>query len=157
VDSPSWWGLPCLGFWFLNPSAYQVCLHCIDCHILYPIFTLHSVWGITFSIPRFSLGCHENFLQVHSRDDRESISLLLCLGISKPLSLRTGLILPYKLGLDVISFSLSMSLLFFFFIVFNKKKRGEDAEFLFFEISFSDIVCVFAWYLSSLCINWVCL
>jgi hypothetical protein len=29
VDSPSRWGLPCLGFWFLNPSACQVCLHCI--------------------------------------------------------------------------------------------------------------------------------
>jgi len=39
VDSPSIGAIsPCLGFWFLNPSAYQVCLHCIDCHILYIIF-----------------------------------------------------------------------------------------------------------------------
>jgi len=39
----------------------------------------------------------------------------------------TGLILPYKLGLDVISFSISMSLLFFCLLVFNKKKiRGEN-------------------------------
>jgi len=39
VDSPNIGAvLPCLGFWFLNPSAYQVCLHCIDCHILYILF-----------------------------------------------------------------------------------------------------------------------
>jgi hypothetical protein len=74
-------------------------------------------------------------MQLHSRDDRESMSLLFCLGISKSLSLRTGLILPYMLGLDVISFSISMSLLFFYFIVFNKKKKklgGEDEFFFFF-------------------------
>jgi hypothetical protein len=35
----------------------------------------------------------------------------------------TGLILPYMLGLDVISFSISMSLLFFCLFVFNKKKK----------------------------------
>jgi hypothetical protein len=62
-------------------------------------------------------------MQLHSRDDRESMSLLFYLGISKPLSLRIGLILPYMLGLDVISFSITMSLLFFYFIVFNKKKN----------------------------------
>jgi hypothetical protein len=67
------------------------------------------------------------------------------LGISKPLSLRIGLILPYMLGLDVISFSISMSLLFFYFIVFNKKKMGEKMQnFYYFESCFSDIVCVFA-------------
>jgi len=39
VDSPSIGAVsPYLGFWFLNPSAYQVCLHCIDCHILYILF-----------------------------------------------------------------------------------------------------------------------
>jgi hypothetical protein len=42
------------------------------------------------------------------------------------------------LGLDVISFFISMSLLFFLFIGFKQKKKkkkknwGEDAEFLFF-------------------------
>jgi hypothetical protein len=48
--------------------------------------------------------------------------------------MRTGLVLPYMLGLDVISFSISMSLLFFCLLVFKKKKKnwGEDAEFLFF-------------------------
>jgi hypothetical protein len=61
--------------------------------------------------------------------------------------MRTGLALPYMLGIDVISFSISMSLLFFC-IIFQKKKKkkkkieGEDAEFYF--DSFSDIACVFA-------------
>jgi hypothetical protein len=64
--------------------------------------------------------------------------------------MRTGLVLPYMLRLDVISFSISMSLLFFYLLVFNKikkkKKRGEeDAEIYFFSFdSFSDIACVFA-------------
>jgi hypothetical protein len=31
--------------------------------------------------------------------------------------MRTGLVLPYMLGLDVISFSISMSLSFFFFFL----------------------------------------
>jgi hypothetical protein len=63
----------------------------------------------------------------------------------------TGLILPYILGIYVISFSISISLLFFCFIVFNIKKKiekkigREDVEFyLFFSFdSFSNIVCVF--------------
>jgi hypothetical protein len=67
--------------------------------------------------------------------------------------MRTGLALPYMLGLYVISFSISMSLLFFCLLIFNKKKKknwGEDAEFFFFFFfffsfdSFSDIACVFA-------------
>jgi hypothetical protein len=40
----------------------------------------------------------------------------------------TGLILPYMLGLDVISFSISMSLLFFCLFVFNKKKKKKLGE-----------------------------
>jgi hypothetical protein len=39
--------------------------------------------------------------------------------------MRTCLVLPYMLGLDVISFSISMSLLFFCVLVFNKKKWGK--------------------------------
>jgi hypothetical protein len=50
--------------------------------------------------------------------------LLFCLGISKPLSLRTGLILLYILGLDVISFSISMTLLFFCYWYKKKKKKN---------------------------------
>jgi hypothetical protein len=42
--------------------------------------------------------------------------------------LRTGLVLPYMLGLDVISFSISMSLLFFCLLVFNKKKKKKIGE-----------------------------
>jgi len=40
--------------------------------------------------------------------------------------MRTGLALPYMLGLDVISFSISMSLLFFCLLVFNKKKKKKE-------------------------------
>jgi hypothetical protein len=61
--------------------------------------------------------------------------------------MRTGLVLPYMLGLDVISLSISMFLLFFCIIVFQQKKKfgGEDVEFYFFSLdSFSDIACVFA-------------
>jgi len=84
-------------------------------------------------------------MQVHSRDDRESISLLFCLGIVKPLSLRTSLLLPTCFLYTYVLFLLSMSLLFFRFY-FSKKKKigGEDAEFFFFFYSLSDIVCVFA-------------
>jgi hypothetical protein len=58
--------------------------------------------------------------------------------------MKIGLALPYMLGLDVISFSISMSLLFFCLFVFNKKKNwGEDAEFYFSLDCYSDIACVF--------------
>jgi hypothetical protein len=58
--------------------------------------------------------------------------------------MRTGLVLPYMLGLDVISFSISMSLLFFCLLFFNKnknknkkKKIGEKMRnFIFFLIAF---------------------
>jgi hypothetical protein len=94
-------------------------------------------------------------MQLHSRDDRESMSLLFCLGISKSLSLRTGLILPYILGLDVISFSISMSLLFFYFIVFKKKKKklGEKMQILFFLKVAFQILYVFLPDILVHCIN----
>jgi hypothetical protein len=52
--------------------------------------------------------------------------------------MRTGLALPYILGLDVISFSKSMSLLFLCLLVFNKKKKiGEKMRnFIFLLIAF---------------------
>jgi hypothetical protein len=35
VDSPSQGEvLPCIGFWFLNRSVCQVCLHCIAYHVI---------------------------------------------------------------------------------------------------------------------------
>jgi hypothetical protein len=75
--------------------------------------------------PIFSLFVLRNFCIYFFGDDSKKHvkRLLFCLGISKPLSLRTGLILPYMLGLDVISFSISMSLLFLCFIVLNIKNK----------------------------------
>jgi hypothetical protein len=95
-----------------------------------------------FPIPRFCLGFFENFLQVHSRDDRESMSLIFCLGIVKPLSLRTSLLITRHMFFSL----LSMSLLFLSFIFQQKKKLGRRCRILFYFIfdSFSDIVCVFA-------------
>jgi hypothetical protein len=60
--------------------------------------------------------------------------------------MRTGLALPYMLGIDVISFSISMSLLFFYLIFQQtKKKLGEKMQsFIFSFDSFSDIACVFS-------------
>jgi hypothetical protein len=58
--------------------------------------------------------------------------------------MRTGLVLPYMMGLDVISFSISMYLFFFCLLVFNKKKNcGEDAEFSFFLLIAFRILHVF--------------
>jgi hypothetical protein len=62
--------------------------------------------------------------------------------------MRTGLALPYMLGIYVISFSISIYLLFICLIFKQKKKKkigGEVEEFLFFSFdSFSNIACVFA-------------
>jgi hypothetical protein len=58
--------------------------------------------------------------------------------------MRKGLVLPYMLGLDAISFSISMFLLFFFLIFFQQKKiGGEDAEFYFFLLIAFQILHVF--------------
>jgi len=58
--------------------------------------------------------------------------------------MRTSLVLPYMLGLDVISFSISMSLLFFWLST-KKEKFGEKMRNFFFSFdSFLDIACVFA-------------
>jgi hypothetical protein len=67
--------------------------------------------------------------------------------------MRTGLVLPYMLGLDVISFSISMFLLFFCLICFQQKKKkkkkrkknigGEDAELYFFLLIAFQILHVF--------------
>jgi len=62
--------------------------------------------------------------------------------------MRTGLVLPYMLGLDVISFSISMFLLFFCLIFSTKKKkkkfRGEDADFFFLYVFSPDISILYA-------------
>jgi F0F1-type ATP synthase membrane subunit a len=65
------------------------------------------------------------------------MSLLFCLDIVKPLSLRSGLLLSYMLGLNCLLLCVSMFFLFFYFIIFNKKKkkkiRGKMQNFYFFE------------------------
>jgi hypothetical protein len=58
--------------------------------------------------------------------------------------MRTVLVLPYMLGLYVISFSTSMFLLLFFCLNFQQKKNGgEDAEFYFFLLIAFQILHVF--------------
>jgi hypothetical protein len=47
------------------------------------------------------------------------------------------------LGLDVISFSISMTLLFFCFSVFKKKKKGEKMLIFFFRLIVFQILYVF--------------
>jgi hypothetical protein len=65
-------------------------------------------------------------------------------GISKPLSMRTCLVLPYMLGLEVISFSEHVFVVFLF-IGFQQKKKnwGEDAELYFFLLIAFQILHVF--------------
>jgi hypothetical protein len=134
---------------------------CIASFIMsYLIHALHSIWGNVYSIPIFYLVFLRNICRYFFLGwQLKHIGLLLfCLGISKPLSMRIGLVLPYMLGLEVISFSISMSLLFFLSHFSTKKKKnkklGRRCETLFLSFdSFSDIACVFSWYLSSLCID----
>jgi hypothetical protein len=60
--------------------------------------------------------------------------------------MRTGLVLPYMLGLDVISFFHKHVFVVFFSVsFFNKKKKfGTRCGTLFLSLdSFSDIACVF--------------
>jgi hypothetical protein len=64
--------------------------------------------------------------------------------------MRTGLVLPYMLGLDVISFSEHVFVVFLFIGFQQKKKKkkkkklGRRCEILFLSFdNFSDIACVF--------------
>jgi hypothetical protein len=103
----------------LKPNACHVRLHCIDYLDISCFCFAFCLWNHIFYIPIFSLVVLRKFMQVLYGDDKESTSLLFCLGNSKPLFLKTGLILPHMLGLDIVSFSHSMSLLFFCFIFFS--------------------------------------
>jgi len=151
VDSPSKGEVsPYLGFWFLNPGACQVCLHCIV-HITSYSCLAFCLRNHLFYPHIFSC-CLEKLLHVLSGDDRESTSLLFCLGNFKPLSLRSVLLLSYMLGLDVISFlhkHVFVVFLFIFFSTIKKKKLGEKMHnfyFIFF-IAFQ-ILHVFLPYIS---------
>jgi hypothetical protein len=101
-------------------------------------------------IPMFSLVILRNFCRYLCEWQKKHVGrLLFCLGNSKPLSPRSGLLLPYMLGLDIF-FSRSMFLLFFclnFFSTWKKNKKtkigGEDANFLFFLLIAFKILHVF--------------
>jgi len=59
--------------------------------------------------------------------------------------MRTGLVLPYMLGLYVISFSKHVFVVFLFIACQQKKKLGRRCGTLFLSFdSFSNIACVFA-------------
>jgi hypothetical protein len=115
----------CLGFWFLNPSACPVCLHCIIYHVIsYSCLAFHLRNHI-FYPQIFSFCLEKIFAGILWGWQRKP--LLFCLGNFEPLSLRTGLILTHMLGLDIVSFSHIMSWLFFYLFFFNikEKKLGE--------------------------------
>jgi hypothetical protein len=105
---------PCLGLWFLNPSACQVCLHCIVYHVISYSCLAFCLRNHIFSI--FSLVCLEKNFCRYLKGMKEKACR--CLGISEPLSLKTGLILPHMLGLDIFSFPHSMSLLLLSIFIF---------------------------------------
>jgi hypothetical protein len=103
----------------------------------YLIHALHSFLGTIYFIPIFSLVVLRNICRYFWGWQLKHVErLLFCLGISKPISMRTGLVLPYMLGLDVISFSISMSLFFFCLFVFNKKFGEKMRNFIFLLITF---------------------
>jgi hypothetical protein len=92
----------------------------------YLIHALHSAWGTSYFIPHIFSFYLEKHLQIYIffMTVKARRGLLFYLSISKPLSMRTGLALLYMLGIDVISFSISMSLLFFCLIFQQKKNWG---------------------------------
>jgi hypothetical protein len=108
----------------------------------YLIHDLHSVWGIIFSIPKFSLVVLRKFLHVFYGNDRESMSLLFWLSNFVPLFSRVGLILPHMLGLDIVSFPHSIFLLFFCLIFLNIKKKNIGEKMQNFVLFFL-FVCLF--------------
>jgi hypothetical protein len=111
MDPPSWWGHTCLGFWFLilehvrfacitlsffyHISVHMLCI--LRNHFVLSLYFLLLSWGKIFV--DFLWGWQKKHIG----------RLLFYLGISKPLSLRTSLILPHMLGLDIASYLHSMS------------------------------------------------
>jgi hypothetical protein len=113
-------------------------LHLLYCHIL---FLLCIVVMEPFCLSLYSFSCClKKILQVFHRDDRQSVGrLLFCLGIGKPLSLRSGLPLPYMLGLIVFSFPFM------------------HVDFARFLLKFSAISCMSIYFYCSLCFHRICL
>jgi hypothetical protein len=139
--------------WFLI-LEHQVWLHCT---IFFDIFLLalqsrnHYYFSLYFSYCSWenSIGTIWGWQKKHVR------RLLFCIDNFDPFSLRTGLILPHRLGLCLV---FNFDTCFYCFFI-KKKIWGKSCRILFFFSfdSFLDIVCIFTWYLSSLCIDWLCL
>jgi len=143
---------PCLGFCFLNPSAYQVCLHCIDCHILYilffpcilfeepPFLSLDFLFVALRNFCRYILGMTEKACHYFSILVKSNLS-------------PRGQVCSYLHALSRCSFPFNYVFVVFVFY-FSTKKMGKMIVPLY---SFSDILCMFNWCLSSWCINYFCL
>jgi len=82
--------------------------------------------------------------------DKARQAIAFCLGIGKPFSLRSGLPLPYMLGLIYLFFPFMHVGFFFFFFL----KKGLDARFL---LKFSAISCMFIYFNSYVCFDRICL
>jgi hypothetical protein len=129
---------------------------CIALFILpYVAYALHSVCRtIYFFIPIFSLVCLEKnlYMYIMGMTEKAHRTAFFCLGISKPLSLRKCLILPHKLGLDILLFSskhvfvvfcLFFQYIYIYIYIKKKKKKGISCIIFFFD-SFSDIARIFS-------------
>jgi hypothetical protein len=151
---------PCLGFWFLNPSAYQVRLHCIIYHVISYSCLAFCLRNHLFYPHIFSC-CLEKFLQIFfwGWQIKHVGWMLFCLGISKPLP-EDRFDFTSHVRIRFCFFSSLHVFVVFLSIFFQQKKKkcGRRCRIFIFSFdSFIDIVCVFAWYLSSLCIDWICL
>jgi hypothetical protein len=106
--------------------------------------------GTIFSILIVSLVCLEIFLQVHSRDDRESISLLFLSWYSQTSFPEVKFALTYMICLYICSF-LFKHVFVIFLLLFSKKRGGGfDARFL---LKVSALSCIFICFNSSLCFD----
>jgi hypothetical protein len=144
----------CLRFWFLNPSACQVYLHCKVYHVISYSCLAFYFRNHLFYPPYFLLLSWETFVGTIWGWQKKHIRLLLyCFGISKHLSLRSGLLLPYMLG-GVCAFIFIEHVFIFFSVYFLFWHththadiyiiiRGEDAEFLYFLLIVFQILHVF--------------
>jgi hypothetical protein len=119
VDSPSWWGLTMPRILIPKILVHVRYVYIALFIMPYLIHALHSIWGTTYPIPIFSLVVLRNFCWYFWGWLIKYVGwLLFYLGISKPLSLRMGLILPHMLGQDTISCLHKHVFFFFFFYLF---------------------------------------
>jgi hypothetical protein len=97
-------------------------LHCII--LSYLVYALHSGCGTIYSLsPNFRLSWENLCRYFMGMTEKARRAAAFLSWYFQPLSQRTGLILPHMLGLDIVYFPHSMSLLFFCFLFFNIKKK----------------------------------